>query len=323
MNSNPRTSDARQQALDWLISKDSGTWSYADQRAFEAWLVADPTHREEYEAARALWQTLEQFKPHIAAQREAARRYRGAGPWYRSAWVPRLALGIAGAFVVAMGLQRWNVTTASYATHKGERQTVTLADGSTILLNTDTALEVRFAGDRRAVAMRRGEAFFSVVHEAKRPFEVVAGGGRIRDLGTRFNVYAQPERVAVAVLDGEIDVTTGQTRTPQALKAGQSISYDNAGELSSIGPVDVPAISAWQAGKLFFHDRPLSEVLVQVARYHSVELVLADPELKTLKISGTFNTNSLPLFLRTLEAGFPVKAEVLDGRHIRLRRARH
>ncbi len=55
----------------------------------------------------------------------------------------------------------------------------------------------------------RGEALFTVVHEANRPFEVVAGGERIRDLGTRFNVYAEPGRVVVAVLEGQVDVTTG------------------------------------------------------------------------------------------------------------------
>ncbi len=154
MTANPRTSRTRQQALDWLIDKHSGSWSDADQRAFEAWLFADPTHREEYEAARALWQTLEQFKPHLGAEREAARRYRASHRWYRSSRVPRWALGLATILVaIIVGLKDWGVTAASYGTRKGERQTVTLADGSTILLNTDTALEVRFATDHRAVTM--------------------------------------------------------------------------------------------------------------------------------------------------------------------------
>ncbi|MGQ0592125.1 MAG: FecR family protein [Gammaproteobacteria bacterium] len=313
--------DVRRQAIQWLVCRHSGAWSQADEAAFEAWLRASPANRREYDAIRHLWASLEAFKAGAAAEREAARRYRGPRPWYRSPWVPRLALGLASVLgMVAIGLRYSAVMVETYTTAKGEQSTVDLRDGSRIVLNTDTALTVHLTPDERRVDLARGQALFTVVHDAERPFQVVAGAGRIRDLGTRFDVYREADRVAVSVLEGRIDVTTGRSPEARPLAAGQETSYDAGGRMSVIRATDVRVIAAWQTGKLVFRDVPLSAALAQVARYHPVEFELAGPGLDDIRISGTFKSADLQILLVTLEAAFPLEAEVLDPGHIRFRR---
>lgn len=149
----------------------------------------------------------------------------------------------------------------------------------------------------------------------------MSGNGRIRDLGTRFDVYLGPDRVSVTVLQGRVQITTDRSNaTP--LAAGQVVAYTPNGQLSSVSKADVAVLTAWREGRLVFQRQTLGEAVVQMARYHAVEFVFEDPTLATLKISGTFKTDDLRLFLDALEATYPLKATVSDGRLIRLDRAR-
>ncbi len=96
----------------------------------------------------------------------------------------------------------------SYQTAKGEQKTVTLPDGSTIVMNTDTALSVQMSARFRTVILNRGEALFTVVHESARPFRVEAGGGVIQDIGTQFHVYKRQDKVLLSVLEGSVQIDT-------------------------------------------------------------------------------------------------------------------
>ena len=240
----------------------------------------------------------------------------------RSRSLPRPALALVASILLAIfGLQAFfGISVERYQTLKGEQKTINLADGSQILLNTDTELTVSQSDSQRSVQLNHGEALFSVTHDPLRPFEVIAGSGRLRDIGTRFDVYAQADRVDVAVLEGEVDMIIAHPSVSHSLKAGQFAAYDINGNLLASRLTHMQAVTAWQNGKLIFTDLPLPEALTQIARYHSVEFQIADPKLRELKISGTFKTSNLPLLLKTLEAGFPVKAYVIDPQHIRLQR---
>jgi transmembrane sensor len=240
----------------------------------------------------------------------------------RSRSLPRPALALVASILLAIfGLQVFFGTSVErYQTLKGEQKTISLADGSQIMLNTDTELTVSQSDSQRSVQLNHGEALFSVTHDPLRPFEVFAGSGRLRDIGTRFDVYAQADRVDVAVLEGEVDMMIAHKSVSRSLTAGQSAAYDINGNLLASRLTHMQAVTAWQNGKLIFTDLSLPEALTQIARYHSVEFQIADPKLRELKISGTFKTSNLPLLLKTLEAGFPVKINVIDPQHIRLQR---
>jgi len=122
-----------------------------------------------------------------------------------------------------------------YLPHRQRRvHRIQLSDGSRIDLNTDTELSIQYTWTARSVKLERGEALFSVVHNPEKPFEVIAAGGRIQDIGTRFNIYRQADRVSVTVLEGEVSVAAKQNATAQNLIPGQQISYDSTGQTSAI-----------------------------------------------------------------------------------------
>lgn len=314
---------AEQEAMDWLVRRQSEDWCAEDDCAFEAWLAASAEHRRAFADIEALWSGLDRYKTRTFPLRDAARAYRPPPPWpVLRYWAVGLALSLTVALVVLLGPRWWNDDLESvHRTARGERRTIMLTDGSQVEINTDTELRVRINSETRSVWLTRGEALFTVTVDTSRPFEVMSGNGRIRDLGTRFDVYQSPDQVSVTVLEGRVQITTDRANaTP--LAAGQQVAYSPNGELSSVSTADVAAVTAWREGRLVFQRQTLGEAVAQMARYHAVEIVFEDPTLATLKISGTFTTDDLRLFLSTLEATYPLKATVASGRLIRIDRAR-
>ena len=344
---NHLTSSIRKQAIQWLIAQNSGSWSEADQCALDKWLEADNEHQQQYRQMQQLWDGMDTFKSLDFPQRQAAKDYRppkhsdnliqfpglkapelaAKHPAIKSSAKPKSShwlktgLAVAATLLLITGVQTYRQTGIEhYQTAKGEHQTLFLADGSQIVLNTDSELSVEVHMFHRKVQLSRGEALFNVTHNPVRPFEVIAGNGMIHDIGTRFNVYAQADRVDVAVLEGKVDIVTDQHQSPVVLSAGQAASYSRQGTVSAKSTVDLQTVAAWEHGKLIFDEQPLEDVLNQIARYHTVEFQIADPKLRNIKISGSFKTGNLQLLLETLEAGFPVKAEFIDSQHVRLKR---
>lgn len=308
----------QQQAGEWVFRQHSDAWTGADQRALEAWLAESEDHAREYARALRLWRELDGFKTLSFPAREAVRhRYR---PTRRRRYLPQAAAAlIAAVLVLAVGVNFPTETT--YQTGKGGHQSITLADGSRLDINTDTELRVSLSKTSRLVTLVRGEVFFNVAHHEHQPFEVVAQNGHIRDIGTRFDVYATAGRVEVSVEEGRVEVSTAK-QPGIRLAAGQQLSYADTGEIAGIKQADAEAASAWREGRLVFNLTPLAEVAAQLSRYHPVEFVFADAKLKNLKVTGRFDIGNLPLLLETLQAALPVKAEASGPHTFRLSRKR-
>lgn len=213
-------------------------------------------------------------------------------------------------------------TTEAYRTAKGEHSTVTLAEGSTIELGADTEMSVTLSRRARSVRFLRGEALFTVVYDPARPFEVYAGEGRIRDLGTAFDVSRDGDRVSVTVVEGEVGVILGAAGIPHHLDAGQRLSYRGTGTVAGFGTANLEAVTAWRTGKLLFEDQPLERVLSQFSRYHDIEFTVADPALAALRVSGVFQARNLPLLLATIEATLPVRSKRIGEHRILMEWAR-
>lgn len=318
----PATAD--KQAMAWLVRLHSGACSAVERQAFEAWLAQSETHWRAYQKATAFWRELGDLQtlpfPELAAARARVAGTTLPRPGRWPAFSAALALVVSlGAVVALTSLWSWN-STDTYRTAKGERKAVTLPDGSRLELNTDTALTVSFDRTARRMDLLRGEVIVTVTQASVRPFEVFAGAGRIRDLGTQFDVYAQPDQVSVAVLEGAVSVAGSPTTRPQKLTHGQQLSYDGRGVLSAVERSDLAALTAWREGRVVFKARPLREVLAQIGRYHAVEFILGDARLEDLKVSGTFITDDLKVILDTIAATLPVQVEDLGGGTLRLHR---
>jgi len=244
----------------------------------------------------------------------AARRARRPTPRRtRAWWVPALA---AAALVLAvLGGVRWsgyfNVPASTdYATAVGQRRTVALPDGSTLVLDTNSDVRVRFGRATRDVDLLRGRAQFHVKSNRSRPFVVHAQGGTVTDVGTTFQVGLDGDKADVTLLEGEVDVATQQDgqRHQVSLQPRQQLVFDRAGVIGPVRPVDVATAEGWTSGKLYVDNWRLPALLAEMNRYSTTQLEIGDPSLDELRISGVFRTDDPGTLLQVLQQGWSIHA---------------
>jgi len=257
-----------------------------------------------------------------------------AAPQDRRPWWSRWTLGIAASVVLSLGIV-WAAyvywTTDSYQTEVGEQRDVTLADGSRMTLNTNTAVAVRYSKARRFVEMKRGEALFVVKTDTQRPFEVAAGGMLTRALGTEFNVDLRSAKVTVSVLEGAVQVVPvgdavakspavlrpegGSGESPSlpisALSKGQAIEVRKTDGHMQQRKADLRRIDAWRTRRLEFTDTSLTDAVEEFNRYATVRLVVGTPDLASVRVSGIFRIGDTESFLYSLREALHLKT--LEG----------
>ncbi|WP_395348567.1 FecR family protein [Variovorax sp. UC122_21] len=297
------------QALDWFFRQQHRALPARDQAAFEAWLAAAPDHAREYAQLQAVWRDMAQLP---AAARQpllnlalARAPVRARSTPTRSPW----QWGAAFAACAVLALAAWagyqHIPVESQALANGPREVrqLVLADGTRIRANVGTRLAVHYTLARREVRLERGEAFFEI-GEDRRPFAVVSGTARIRDIGTEFNVLALPTLLQVGVKSGRVALTPDMARpgVERELGAGETASIDLAAGASA-EPVVVQgaadAVGSWRDGILIVEAEPLARVLEKLARYRTGAVTL-DGAVGTLQVSGTIDLRRPDAFLRAL-----------------------
>jgi transmembrane sensor len=185
---------------------------------------------------------------------------------------------------------------SDYHTHTGEVRDIQLADGSQLLLNTNTAISVDYQAGIRHITLHHGQARFTVAQDAQRPFEVNSGGLLVRALGTVFEVYNQESggtRVIVqehAVAARLASANSGKDlAAPITVQEGQQLRYSGSGALNRSETVDLAQTSAWQHRKIAINDRPLGELIEELNRYRVGRIFLADANLNNLRVVGVFS----------------------------------
>jgi transmembrane sensor len=203
-----------------------------------------------------------------------------------------------------------------YSTGVGEQRTEELPDGTRIVLNTQTTLQVRYGHQQREVTLQRGEAMFEVVHDARHPFKVIAGDGSITDLGTRFQVRDDDGVAAVTLLRGRVEVVAQDER--RQLSPGEQACYGTGAGTAgiSVRRVDTDAITSWTRGRLDFSGLPLAQAVAEANRYSTVKLRLGDPSLESLPVGGSFRAGDNAAIAAALSAVFPVRVARSDAREI-------
>jgi transmembrane sensor len=312
------------EAAVWTWRADSGELSAAERDRLEGWLREDVRHRRTFEELSRTWTALDRLserKPDAERNARFARPQRQKSKWYwQVAAAAVLVLGIGAVILTARrpGLQ-------VMSTAVGQQRHVTLADGSRLTLNTNTLLAVKLTPQRRDIYLRRGEAHFQVVHDASRPFFVHAGAAVISDVGTQFEVRLESDQnIDVLVDQGEVEVrglaATSGPSGPGSGAAGASADWVralSAGEqllitgphlaVTSVSPRQIADDLAWRDGAVVFEGAPLSQALAEVGRYTRAQVVLAEPQVASLRISGRFRTNDVPGFFRALQEALPVR----------------
>lgn len=185
----------------------------------------------------------------------------------------------------------------------GQRDSLQLADGSRIILNSATHLRIEQRLRSRQIELVVGEATFTVVHAAK-PFIVRSQGVEVLDIGTVFNVRSDSRGVGVAVIEGAVQVSTAQS-SPQRLDGGQQV-LASAERLGAISAGDSMRATAWQQGKLRFDGTPLRDVIADIQRYRQAPIALGDPRIGELRVSGEFDSVAVESLIDLLPAILPV-----------------
>lgn len=193
------------------------------------------------------------------------------------------------------------------------RQTLQLADGSEVLLDSDSELTISWHLRTRQVELKRGQALFQVSPRVYRPFVVDAGGAVVRVVGTRFNVNRYEQDVQVTVAEGKVAVRGAVTDRVALLQPGQQLRVLKgiAGQVTTVSADDV---TAWKDSRLVFESTPLAEVIGTLQRYHRQPITLMDASIAQLPVSGVFDSDHVDRLLALLPGILPVSVSIAtDG----------
>jgi len=337
-------------ATEWMVRMHDPDVAPESLIAWQAWMREDPAHAEAFRRMESLDELLRTVpRPPMASPREMAQdTYEGSVPirlWNRSRgkFVPRWALAACALIaivalallgVVLVGRFGSGQATMVIATRIGENRAVRLADGSIVTLGGDSRVAVSFHTRERDIDLIRGEAFFKVAHNPQRPFKVAAGRAVVVAVGTQFDVRRDTEHVIVDVVEGRVVVLP---RSPafaiallHAFRPRLAAVSVGAGEQTSIDsmqiepPSEIPDpadATAWQSGRLVFRMQSLSDVLQQVNRYSSKPIVIADPGIASMKVTGTVVGGNVSGWVASLHSALGIVA-VDERDRIVLRRIR-
>lgn len=306
----PVDATLRDAALMWQVTFWSGEVTADERKAFARWLDERPEHQ-------AAWQQVQQMDHWLRALPGPAAGQALRAP--AAGLSRRKALGLLGALAGA-GLVTyaghdapvWHRAVADHATGRGERRAITLADGTRVVLNSASALDVHLDAHQRRLWLRAGEVWIETAADpAARPFWVDTAQGTIQALGTRFTVRLVDDHARVNLFDGMLDLrprTDAQANANPAarLTAGQQahLHHDAVTDLQAA----TQAAEAWVQGQLVAERMPLADFLAELGR-HRPGVLRCDPVVARLIVSGVYPLDDTDRALDALARALPVRVQ--------------
>lgn len=285
------------QAARWAVRAASGDLSPQEQRALDEWTRADPRHQGAYIAARAQWLDLDRLAA-LHGPAEATRVTPVSRRYLLAACTAALALA-GGTFAWL----RYEAGVTRYVSAIGEVRRISLEDGSTLLLNTNTEVKVSLSNTERRMYLLRGEALFEVARDKTRPFVVIANDTAVRAVGTAFAVRLESNRVDVTVTEGVVEVAPSKplpaadaTESPVLVHRLQHVSATErvviaaarAPQISTLAPAEADRLLAWREGMVSFDGESLEAAVAEINRHNRRQIVVSDPALASKPIVGVF-----------------------------------
>ncbi|THF66951.1 DUF4880 domain-containing protein [Pseudothauera nasutitermitis] len=303
--------DITRDAIDWMVLLRSGEASGAQRDAFAAWQAADARHAAAWRRiAGALDGT---FAPVQAIQSRGAERdglarhillYRGDRRRIIRGALALAGLGLGAGAILDRRLPLAQLT-ADLRTSTGERRSYALPDGSSVMLNARSAVDIDFSAGRRELRLRSGELIATVAPGQPAPFVVRTAHGTVRALGTRFLVRQQAEGFQVAVLEHAVAVET-RNGVRHRVGEGESAWFD-AGRVEA-HPAPAESLAAWTGGMLEVHDEPLARVADGLRPYLGAYLRVS-PEAARLRVLGVYSLDDPQAALASLAETLPLRVQ--------------
>lgn len=336
------------EAARWLIRRDSESWAPADDAQLTAWLSSSLANRVAYLRLEAAWEEARRLQA-LGAGVPSGVVPPSAGEWHVSPFFdpppaiteqdrtvaarsPRFKMlaALAASILCAVALGVYLHTAPSgdrYATPIGGVASIPLQDGSNVILNTASRIHVVLTDEERLVELEGGEAFFEVAKDAVRPFVVEAGDKRIVAVGTQFSVRRTGKdlkagEVKVIVTEGKVRFETprgvplgarpmGSGAPVAPLLAAGAIAHTSNEKLmvQQSTPREAEEALSWRTGYLTFDTIPLADAIAEFNRYTSRKILIEDPTVAALNVSGKFRATNADAFIRVLHDGFGIRVE--------------
>ena len=318
-----------EQAAGWFDRLRADAAGDQEWRQFAAWRDADPAHAlafAEVEAAHGTAAALAESNEMLALRHETLSRLVMKQPVRQGRRA--IAAGLAAVLALGVGWAVWptgqrpsqSATELAanqprvYETAVGDRLSARLDDGSTIVLNTGSRVRVAYGPAERRLVLEQGQALFEVAKGQKRPFVVQAGDQIVTANGTAFDVRlegpnANPgAKVKVALIEGS--VTVANRAQPQArptpLRPNEILVAAGAQMLVSHF-AEAEQVTSWRDGLVIFEDESLTDAVAEMNRYVRQPIVLGDPKIGAVRISGAFRTGESQAFVEALQMSFPIR----------------
>lgn len=294
------TQESLQQAAAWMARLWADDVSTQDRQAFQDWQQRSPDNA-------FAWRQLEQLQQKFNSlpQPNASSKILGRP----NAPARRQFLLWGGVSVAVLALSaRYTVPDGTlYATAIGEQNTLTLRDGTVIMMNTNTQVRVNMNDAVRQLYLLRGEVMITTAHHAT-PFELYTAQGSVVPLGTRFVVRQYKRESHVKVHEGEVELRPALSGQLGRVKSGEQGCFNTDGVM----PVQVLEQGAdlWAEQKLVANSQPLHKFIAELARYRT-GVVNLEPSLASLRITGVFTVQDTDSVLRHLAQVLPIKIRYL------------
>jgi transmembrane sensor len=301
----------RADAAAWLARLHAENRDAADEAGFRAWLNADPSHAQAFEAVDRMWSDVGGLG-NLKTVRTDLRLGLAREPMVEPARPSRrLLLASVGLLAVTGGSALfWRSASAKvYETEVGEQKHVALDDGSQLFLDAKTRIAVSFSETERTVDLQYGRANFRVVPDSKRPFIVEAAEQRIVASRCNFDVRCEDGEVQVVLIHGEAAVkpaSAAATTQGETLRSGERLVASN--DVEKRDKPDLTRVLAWQTGYENFDRENLADAVEEMNRY-STQRVAVDPSVASLKVSGVYRVGDNAAFARSLAKLLPIAVQ--------------
>lgn len=317
----------------WLSRIDRGLTA-REHEELQLWLDQDPENLSTFLKLAKLWDKVDVLS-------RLSDLFPEDQPKTKTAWYgPALAATVM--MLALLGVWQFTLLNSSvedapavansepknvYETAVGEHSKVRLSDGSELVLNTNSRIQVMFSKKRRLLKLERGEVHIQVAHDTARPLMVMAGDQLVQAVGTAFNIELNSEqKVELMVTEGKVlvGVHTPQTLKPglepEVLQASEAVAVsqgelllsDNRETVKKIKTDEINVKLSWQKGNLIFRGESLSDAVAEVSRYTPVEFVFLDEDLKKIRVAGLFKAGDVEGLLATLQKNFNISYQMQD-----------
>jgi len=315
LHSGPVPPEVAQRAVEWLIDLQAESVSPAVREKWQHWRNAHPDHERAWQRIETMQGQVFGHLRHLPSPVKSAISRASLAPprspARRHAITTLTLLLFAGSATwLTQEEAPWSLWVADLRTAPGERRNVVLTDGTALVLNTASAVNIEFSASERRLRLIAGELLISTAKDAlARPFLVETPQGEAHALGTRYTVRLQDKRTDVAVFEGAVRITphhtSGQALT---LQAGQRASF-TLDAITSPQAADQDS-AAWTEGFLIAKGMRLADFLNELNRY-SPSALSCDPAVANLRLSGSYPLSDINKVLETLSAMLSLEVETV------------